>query len=212
MSYHDSCLLMGRHLVTFGKQVEDGLKSDILDCLLYAQLRADARYPHTLRGWVWLDEYQRSIASTGGRQFGRVVRNALKIHGLRDLSRRPAFLDVATSPSLRQSLVNSFDTLMNSELAQTYFNSWGTSGRSELFQVVPCERDANGNINILVCCLQMRTVALRPSPYLWQMLGGEMTVRYSGTAFRFEPEAYAPLRSMVQDALSREAKQEIIRL
>ncbi|MBI6854135.1 hypothetical protein YA0002_15265 [Pseudomonas cichorii] len=205
-------MLMGRHLVTFDKAVESGLKNDILDCLLYAQLRADSMYPKTQAGWVWLEEYQRSITATGGRQFGRVVRNVLRIHGLRDLSRRPAFLDVADSPSLRHLLMTSFDTLMSSDLARAYFNSWGSSGRSRQFQVVPCEVDANGKVNILVCGLQMRTVALRPSLYFWEVLSGEMTVHYSGTVFRFNPEAYEPLRSMVQEALSREAKQAVIQL
>ncbi|MFJ4143467.1 hypothetical protein [Pseudomonas sp. NPDC089734] len=209
----DHCLLMGRHLVTFGEGIESDLKNDILDCLLYAQSSADSLFSRSRDGWRWQEEYQRSILSTGGQPFGRGARGRLKIHDLRDLSRRAAFTELATSAELKQLLTTSFDALMSSEPARKYFDSWfASSGRSESFQVVPCEAQENGRVNILVCGLQMRTSALRPARYFWQVLGGEMVVGYSGATFRFRREAYEPARSRVQEALFQKAEREIVRL
>ncbi|RML57692.1 hypothetical protein ALQ93_101529 [Pseudomonas syringae pv. pisi] len=72
-----------------------------------------------------------------------------------------------------------------------------------------CSKD---EVSILLCSLQMTTLALRPARYFWQIVGGEMQVHAVATTFRFSRQSFEPFRQTVQDALADRAAAEIISL
>lgn len=206
-------LLAGDSVVSFDEGMSSTLKDDIMDCLLHAQLSADARYDKRRMWQPWIEEYKAQLWRAGGQRTGAVIPRPSKISRLSTLSSlRLVTSGAASSPPLQKLLKQSLDTLMASEHAQTFFNTWFTSGRSESFQVVSCETDRGGGANVLVCGLELTTKALGPGRFFWEVLAGEMTVVANGAACRFTAQGYAPHRQRVQDFLVRQARQAIVEL
>ncbi|MFA0996268.1 MULTISPECIES: hypothetical protein [Pseudomonas syringae group] len=211
MPKRDESLLSGNNLVSFAHNFSPQLRQDILDCLQYARLVADDLHSPSQAWRSWLDVYQRTISSTGGRPESRIEEARLKIHRFRDIGklRLPV---VSNSVELRRLYLHSLDSLLASEHAQAFFNNWFVSGRFESFQIIPCAMQSEDEATIMLCSMQMTTLALRPALYFWQILGGEMQVHTVGTAFRFNRQGFEPFRQTVQDTLSDRATAEIIGL
>ncbi|MCD5994345.1 hypothetical protein KDX38_12045 [Pseudomonas sp. CDFA 602] len=211
MSSPERSILSGTSLVSFGHGISPDLGQDILDCLLYAQLKADEQHT-SKRSWrPWFYEYQMSISASGARPHERLDDDRLEIQSLRDLDRLPLRSSLY-SPELRDLFRASLEALVASDHAQTFFNSWFTSGRSESFQVVPCTRHNDDQVTLMMCGLQLTTSALRPAFLFWQALSGQMIVDVAGGAFRFSRRAFDPFRDAVGEALSRHALKRVIEL
>jgi hypothetical protein len=208
----NASLLGGNNVVSF-EGVSADLRADIMDCLLYAQLSADKQHDRSHQWKSWMDQYQRVIYQKGSQLTGAINPNYLKIESLRELRYLPInATGVATSPQLQALLRHSFDILMNSEHARTFFSSWFTQGRSESFQVIPCKADGEDSATILICGLQMTTRALVPAYYFWKMLAGDMTVTSNGASFRFTAKGYEPYREPIREYLASQVRKEIIDL
>ncbi|WP_122341630.1 hypothetical protein [Pseudomonas caricapapayae] len=211
MSDPDETLLAGSSLLSFARNVEPDLREDILSCLQYARLVATDRYSPG-RAWrAWLNAYQHAILANGGRRSAGLNDVHLKIHSFRDVGKLQLPV-IDNTVELGQLYRSSFDRLLSSDHAKTFFSSWFTSGRSESFQLMPCVMHSEDEVTILMCSVQMTTLALRPALHFWQVLGGEMRVHAVGTAFRFSRQSFGPFRQTVQDALTGRAVAEIIRL
>ncbi|KTB57664.1 hypothetical protein AO067_00555 [Pseudomonas viridiflava ICMP 13104] len=211
MSEGDESLLSGSNLVSFAQNVHPDLRQDILNCLQYARIVADDLHsPH--QTWrPWLDAYQRTISATGVHPGAQIRDARFKIHRFKDIGRLqlPA---LSNSAELRQLYLRSLDSLLASDHALAFFSNWFVSGRSESFQIIPCAMQSEDEATILLCGMQMTTLALRPALYFWQILGGEMQVHAAGMAFRFSRQRFEPYRQTVQDILSDRAIAEIISL
>ncbi len=212
MSSQCESLLMGNNLLSFGASVSASLRSDIMDCLLYAQLSADKKYDRSRHWKPWIEQYQRVIYQKGGALSGAINPVQLTIQHLRELRYVPRQIaGSATSRELQVLLERSMQTLMEGDHARTFFSSWFASGSSETMQVIPCEASIDGGVNILVCGLQM-TTRMTPGFFFWDALSGEMTVRSNGASFLLTEESYGPYRRPIADYLARQAQQAIIEL
>ncbi|MBA1230424.1 hypothetical protein G7013_12295 [Pseudomonas viridiflava] len=211
MSGRDESLLAGSDLVSFAQNVAPDLRQDILDCLLYAKVTADAHFSSRQAWRLWLNAYQQALASTGGLRCADITDKRLKIHSFKDIRKLP--LPVFPGGlALGPLYIRSIDRLMTSEHAQLFFSTWFSSGRSESFQVMPCAMQDEHEAVVLSCGLQMTTLALRPALYFWQIMSGEMHVHAVCTAFRFSRMGYEPFRQRVNERIAEHAAQEIMRL
>ncbi|MCF5164883.1 hypothetical protein GIW45_12580 [Pseudomonas congelans] len=211
MSDPDKALLTEASLLSFARNVEPDVRQDIIDCLHHARLVADDHHSSRTNWRAWLDAYQRSITATGGSRSAGINDARLRIHSFRDIGKLQLPV-VDNAAELRQLYRSSLDRLLSSEHAANFFGSWFTSGRSESFQLMPCAMRNKDEVSIILCSLQMTTLALRPAQYFWQILGGEMQVHAVSTAFRFSRQSFEPFRQTVQDALADRAAAEIISL
>ncbi|MEE5171428.1 hypothetical protein V2J76_23710 [Pseudomonas alliivorans] len=210
MSLNES-ILHSNSLVSFDEGIDVGLRQDIMDCLLYAQLRADGETSVQCNWRGWLGAYRRSVGDAGAQRTAIIADTTFMIRRLRDL-RHPPFLNGFPSSELRELFSRSFDTLMNSGHAKAFFNSWFSSGRSESIQVVPCVMADEGEVSIMLCGLQMTTMAISKGFFPWELLNGEMRVDCAGAAYRFSRELFEPARARIQNELASHAKREVIRL
>ncbi|OQR37856.1 hypothetical protein BWR59_01815 [Pseudomonas sp. Bc-h] len=213
MTTPNESLVMGSSLVSFGSSVSAGLRADVMDCLLYAQLSADKKYDRRQNWRQWIEQYQRVIYQKGSRISGALNPVQIKIQRLQDLRTVRYYLSgAATSPELQALLERSIDALMGSEHAKAFFSTWFVSGRSESMQVIPCEARADGGVNILVCGLQMTTSAFTSGFFFWEVPSGEMIVRSNGASFMMTEESYAPFRKPIARYLGAQARRVILEL
>lgn len=211
MSLNHDSVLCGNNLVSFGDGIGADLRQDILDCLLYAQFRADDETP-VQRNWRgWLETYRGSVDDAGAQRTAIIADSTFMIRRLRDLRHEP-FLNGFPSAELRELFSYSFDTLMNSGQARAFFNSWFSSGRTESIQVVPCVMGDDGKVSIMLCGLQMTTMTFRRGFFPWDVLNGEMRVDCAGAAYRFSRELFDPVRSRVRDELASRIREAVIQL
>ncbi|QXG46909.1 hypothetical protein [Pseudomonas viridiflava] len=211
MSLNHDSVLCGNNLVSFGDGIGADLRQDILDCLLYAQFRADDE-TSVQRNWRgWLETYRGSVDDAGAQRTAIIADSTFMIRRLRDLRHEP-FLNGFPSAELRELFSYSFDTLMNSGQARAFFNSWFSSGRTESIQVVPCVMGDDGKVSIMLCGLQMTTMTFRRGFFPWDVLNGEMRVDCAGAAYRFSRELFDPARSRVRDELASRAREAVIQL
>ena len=210
---NDESVLQGRNFVSFAPGISAQLRADVLDCLLYAQLSADQKYDRHHSWKPWIDQYQRVIYQKGGRLSGAIDPGVVTIRRMRDLRYLPASaFGRATSPELRTLMNGSLQALLNSEHANTFFNSWFSSGQSESFQVVPCRASGTGAVDVLVCGMQMTTRAVKPALLFWDTLSGDMVVRTNGASFSLTEQSYAPHREKISHYLTDNAKKAIAEL
>jgi hypothetical protein len=206
-------LLQSRNLVSFAADVSAQLRADILDCLLYAQLSADRKHDRRRNWKPWIDQYQRTLYKNGGKLSGAINPGIATIGHLRDLRRLPAgAFGSATTPELHALMTGALQTLLESEHASRFFNSWFSSGHSESFQIVPCRARESGAVEILVCGMQMTTRAVKPALTFWETLSGDMTVRTNGASFLLTEQSYAPHREDISRRLAVAANNAIARL
>jgi len=211
MSTNNESFLSGSNLVSFDEGVTTGLRQDIMDCLLYAQLKAEREYPDGHQWRSKLGAYTSAIHDAGASYSSGIADYTMMIHRLADLHRLPFGL-VGSTVELRELFDSSLEALLASEHAQAFFGSWFSSGRSESFQVVPCVAHGKDDATIMLCGLQMTTMAFRPAPWFWQVVGGEMRVHCAVTEFRFSRRMFDPERERIHNALARETVQKIIHL
>ncbi|WP_268798159.1 hypothetical protein [Pseudomonas huanghezhanensis] len=207
--------LIGDGVLSFSDDVPRALRDDILDCLMYAQLSADKKHEKRAQWRLWIEQYQRIILQKGGVLTGAIDPIRLVIKRLRDLQSVPQQISGrATSPELRALMRTSLDILLASDHAKIFFDSWFSAGRSESFQVVPCQMDDRGGVTIMVCGLHMTTTAVSDAFFFWHALTGEMTIRPNGASFRFTAQGYAPYRDKIRSYLSENSLKtiEIIQL
>lgn len=205
--------LMDSNLVSFANNVHPDLQADIMDCLSYAQMSADALYGRSVSWYGWLNHYHRMIREIGIPSNGTFYPLEIKIRSagqLRNMRLRTG--GAASSPSLQGVLRESLDKMTSSEEVRRALGPWFSSGSSESFQVVPCEYDGGGSATLLVSGFHMMTMTPVHGPFSWRRLPGEMLVRAEGRSFSFNSEAYAPHRQRIQDHLAERGRLEVVNL
>ena len=213
MCSRDEVLLMGNNLVSFEGAISHSLRDDILDCLLYAEQSADKKYDRSTHWKLWIEKFQRVLYKNGGRLIGAIDADQLVIQHVRELRYVPYMIaGSATSRELQAVLERSISTLLNSSHAQTFFKSWFSSGCSESLQVIPCQANERGGVNILVCGLQMITRTLKPGHFFWEAVDGDLTIRSNGGSFLLTEESYRPHRETIIAHLNRRAREAIFEL
>lgn len=122
---------------------------------------------------------------------------------LRETARLIKVIKPAQLANVAQS---GLDDMFKSDHARHFFSSWFgfNSGRSDSFQIVPCERSVSGDIHIALCGLRMLTrTRVKPSnPFFPQWpLAYEMTLTLRGGGFVFDVKGYQQHRERVQRKL-----------
>jgi hypothetical protein len=200
-------LLLRSNLVSFIPGVPSESRADILDVLLLAELRASERFNREEEWQPWTEAYSRVLLDSGIERRSSLSPPPVKVSNESGFHRETARLVKGINPAqLATAAQAGLDDMFKSEHARHFFSSWFSfnSGRSDSFQIVPCERAVSGEIHIAVCGLQMLTrTKLKPTnPFFPQWpFTYEMTLTLRGGGFVFDSAAYQPHRERVQQEL-----------
>jgi hypothetical protein len=211
---HSSAVLVGKNLASFAAGMSAQDRQDIKDCLLYAELRANEKYDRQTLWASWMNRYQRELVKLGFVLNGILVEGPpIRIWTARDFNRVTfRTLEQAGSRRLVELAQVSFEAMKTSAHAKMFLASWFSSGRSESFQVVPCEKTADGDVQVMVCGLNMITDVVVKGMFFWKDIYPEMTIRINGGSFVLNPDAYAQHRERVRAQLGDDAQRYITEL
>ncbi|MGV8902471.1 MAG: hypothetical protein ACOH2O_09650 [Pseudomonas sp.] len=210
MAKNSSAALIGSSLTSFYSGMSEQERQDIKDCLLYAELYASEKFDRQQLWTSWMNRYQRGLLKLGFTLTGFIVENPIQIESARDFD-RVTFdaMSKVGSAHLAELAHTSFSAMKSSEHAKVFLDSWFSTGRSESFQVVPCENLPSGELQVLVCGLNMTSRTVVEGPFFWNNINSEMTVRINGGSFAFNSTTYAEHRARVRTELGDQAKRYI---
>jgi hypothetical protein len=216
MSDHPATsLLIGNNLLCFAPGATAQEKADIQDCLLLAELRTSELHSRGESWERWMDVYQQNLVDGGLVLQDRTDQQSAVINRRRDFPRKTAALiSTVPSPRLVEIASGALADMYASAHAQHFFDSWFSAGRSDTFQVIPCERTATGRVDLLICGLQMNT-RMKPRVSLWLPIwpiAYEMTLSLKAAGFLYDAAAYDPLRERVQAELTAMSKHTVARI
>jgi hypothetical protein len=195
-------LLTGNSLVSFSDGMSEQEKSDILDCLNYAQAQADSRYRRRDAWSDWMRSYQAVLYNNGFKLTGALSNESLTITKPEDLLyvTRDA-LQATGHPELSELAYSALQKLLGSQQAQAFFEDWFSASQSESFQMVPCRKEPAGGIDVLICGIRMHTEAQAGTWF--QRPTSSMTITLNGGAFLYTSQGYEPFRESVTNNLER---------
>lgn len=216
---NSNSLLMANNLVSFLPGIDAQERADIQDCLLLAELCAFEAYDRK-RNWEgWINAYQQKLVTCGLSRTSVIDQKSAVFNKSKDFQRQAALLVARiTSPRLAELAKSSLQLMFNSEHAKDFFSSWFSVGRSESFQIVPCEKRESGQIHIVICGLQMISLT-KPKPWyswisripMWP-LNYEMRLLLKGGGFVFDSAQYALNRDRVRKELQGRGAERIKRI
>ena len=209
-----SSLLLGTNLVSFHSNITMSVRDDIKDCLLLAQLRASEQFDSERYWPQWVDAYRRTLISVGSNLSEVIDRPQVKVKTQKYFQVEAAKLVASMpSPSLSVAANDALDAMYQSAHAKTFYESWFSSGRSDSFQIIPCEKTHAGDIDIMLCGLQMTTrtkvTDIRPVFFPIWPFSYELTLLLRGGRFLFSEAAYGPYRQSVRAELRERGAQSI---
>ncbi|MCF7531891.1 hypothetical protein [Pseudomonas petrae] len=195
-------LLTGQNLVTFSSGVSDQEKNDILDCLNYTEMRADRKFDRQHAWKRWIERYQAGLFNSGFKLGGVLESNVIRIQHRRELPEVVrSSIQSTGSPHLGVQGRSALEAMLRSSQVQSFFEDWFSTGRAEAFQVVPCRKASNGQIEVMVCGLNMlvetATKAWLTAPRL------TMEIHVNGGSYLYDKKAFEPYREKVQSTLER---------
>lgn len=166
-------LLVGSNVIAFLPGVSREDRVDILDALLWAELSASDRYSREKKWEQWIDAYKAQLVGSGFTSRSPLSQKPVKVSNESGFRKEVAKLvRTINPPQLAGVAKSALDVMFNSDHARSFFSSWFNfnAGRSDNFQIVPCERGASGEINIGVCGLLMvtRTRLKHANPFVPQ--------------------------------------------
>jgi hypothetical protein len=198
-------VLVGQSLVSFSSHTTDVERDDILDCLNYAETRADRKYDRH-RFWKrWINRYQAGLYNNGFRISGALVSNTFDVTHIREV---PDVIRTAIEgsghPQLGALGRSALERMLRSSHAQSFFKEWFSSGQSETLQIVPCRQLASGEIDVMVCGIRLVTEMVEGGWF--EAPTGRLQISVDGGAYRYSRDAYAPYREEVKSSIEAYAQ------
>lgn len=204
MSASDT-LIVGSNLVSFLPGISAEERSQILDCLLFAELYRARQYDREKQWERWIDAYLQTLPITGFTSTAGLNAGPVKVGNRNGFQREAGRIVTAiASRDLATAAQTAVDTMFQSPAAQKFFNDWlnFSSSRSDSFQVIPCQKNRSGQIEIAVCGMRMttrtkpKTIPIGVWPFTY-----EMTLLLKGGSFSFDSTTYSINRKRIEQIL-----------
>jgi hypothetical protein len=197
-------LLRGSNVVALTDGMSEQERADILDCLMYAQIKASERADsHT--GWfTWINRYHGALLKAGLTFSGVLASQTRSISDKRELPfLASSLIESYGHQALGDLARSSLDALLKSRTANTFFQEWFVKDRTENLQLVPCLKASNGQIEIMVCAMRLITESTEGSWF--ERPTSTMIINVEGGAFLYDQNAFGAVREKLRARLDRHA-------
>ncbi|MFJ2365562.1 hypothetical protein ACIPIN_17970 [Pseudomonas sp. NPDC087697] len=144
MSELADAVVVGGCLLSFASEVCPQDQQDVQDCLLYAELAANDKYPGQVSKKVWFDYYQGRLLKAGFTLKAIVPSEPLRVSNVNQLlSISHTIIGRLGSERLGQLIEETYGALKLDEFAWNFFRGNIAHGGSGILKFAPCERLAS---------------------------------------------------------------------
>lgn len=208
MNNPSDILLGGTNLISFSSNTLAEEKSDILDCLAYAEISASGRF-NRKRHWAqWIDRYQLELYKNGFEITDALPGERLVLTDPGDLySVVSDALETGENRELESLARSSFLALLRSKDGQAFLRNWFSKERTENVQIIPCRRDSRGRIEMLFCGLELLIATTERSWF--EGSRSKIVITISGGEYRYSSAAYDRYRKKVESFLEGHTRESI---
>lgn len=202
--------ITGGNLVSFAAGLSVEEKEDILDLLAYADFFASQAWNRQEYWTSWIGYYRNRLENRGCQLRSPIVKEPMVVSDTLELDRITyEIAGVEGSEQLARLVENTFQAMRINDFAQDFFTSNVGKGRLGAFQVVPCERNAAGEVLVLLCALHISANSQVTDLGFWTRSKQEMVLYIKGGVYSFSRDRYAPYREGIRAKLTENASRYI---
>lgn len=207
-----NAVVVGGCLLSFTQRVSLQDQADIQDCLLYAELATNEKYPGQVSRKVWFDYFQGRLLKAGYTLSAIVPGDPIRVTSVRQL------LGVTYSvmgrlgvERLGPLLEDTYNALRLDEFAWNFFRGNVASGGSGILKCVPCERLVSGEVILCLLGLRYSASVIESDFFLWSEFDRELAIIPDGGVFVFDRRAFEHYRKRVHEKIDAYSNKVFVR-
>jgi|GEM_PF-2020963 hypothetical protein len=202
MSELADAVVVGGCLVSFVSEVCPQDQQDIQDCLLYAELAANDKYPGQVSKKTWFDYYQGRLLKAGFTLRAIVPSEPLRVSNVNQLlSISHTIIGHLGSERLGRLIEDTYRALKLDEFAWNFFRGNIAQGGSGILKCAPCERLDSGDVVVCLYGLRYSTTVFEDDFFYWSEFDKEVLIIPDGGVFAFNREVFENYRARVHEKI-----------
>ncbi|WP_201193569.1 hypothetical protein [Pseudomonas fluorescens] len=211
MSTIADAVVVGGCLSSFTPQVSAQDRQDIQDCLLYAELAANDKYPGLVSKKVWFDYYQGRLIKAGFKLKAFVASEPVRVANIQELlAMSHTVIGRMGYPRLGQLLRDTYKTLTLDRFAWEFFQGNVARGGQGILKCSPCERLASGETVVCLLSVQYSSRVTEQAFFLWSEFHEDLQIVPGGGVFAFDPEVFQRYRERVHEKIESYSAKSLV--
>ncbi|MDP9653221.1 UNVERIFIED_ORG: hypothetical protein J2W87_001125 [Pseudomonas putida] len=207
-----NAVVVGGCLLSFTQQVSSQDQEDIQDCLLYAELAANEKYPGQVSRKAWFDYFQGRLIKAGYRLKTIVPADPIRVTSVRQLlGASYSVIGHLGVERLSQLLEDTYQALRLDEFAWDFFRGNVANGGSGILKCAPCERLASGEVVVCLLGLRYSATVIESDFFLWSEFDRELAIIPGGGVFEFDRRAFENYRKRVHEKIEAYSNKVFVR-
>ncbi|KRA93680.1 MULTISPECIES: hypothetical protein [unclassified Pseudomonas] len=207
-----NAVVVGGCLLSFAQSVDLQDQQDIQDCLLYAELAANEKYPGQASRKAWFDYFQGRLLKTGYTLKTIVPAEPIRVNSVHQLlSASYRVMGSVGVERLGQLFKDTYKALRLDEFAWEFFRSNVAKGGSGILKCAPCERLASGEVIVCLLGLRYSATVIESDFFLWREFDRELAIIPDGGVFVFDRRAFENYRKRVHEKIEAYSKKVFVR-
>jgi hypothetical protein len=208
-----SAVVANSNLVSFVNGLSAQERDDVLDLLMYADFFATQSFRQTSQWTSWLGYYRQQLERSGCQLQSllvsppTVIKSRAQLQGV-DI----AVKGTIAADNLLGMVRRSLRTAALDQYAGHFFQAGTGDGSISAFQVVPCEKTSNAEIQILLCGLYASAHAEERNRGGHRWTDRDMVIRLAGGVYVFNTQVYSEHRARIRSKLRLTANFTIQRI
>jgi hypothetical protein len=195
-------VVVGGCLLSFARTVRSQEQQDIQDCLLYAELAANARYPEQVSRKRWFDYYQGRLLKAGFTLKAIVPSEPFRVSSVEQLMKiSHTLIGRLGAERLGRLIEEAYRALKLNEFAWDFFRGNIARGGSGILKCAPCERLDSGETVICVYGMRYNTAVVEQDFFFWSDFEKEVVIIPDGAVFAFDRDLYENYRARVHEKI-----------
>ncbi|WCM51979.1 hypothetical protein OH720_02860 [Pseudomonas sp. WJP1] len=211
MSALSNAVVVGSCLVSFSQSVRFQDQQDIQDCLLYAELAANDKYPEQVSEKVWFDYYQGRLLKAGFTLRVIVPSTPFRASNADQLlSINHTVVGKLGYERLGQLIDDTYRALKLDNIAWEFFQGNVARDGLGILKTAPCERLDSGETVVCLFGIRYSTVVIKPELF-WTDSGKEVVVIPDGGVFAFDRVQFLQYRARVHEKIDAYSDKALVR-
>jgi len=212
MSVLSSAVVVGGCLLSFAQSVFAQDQQDIQDCLLYAELAANDKYPGQASKKFWFDYYQGRLLKAGFKLKVIVPSEPLRVSNVHQLMNlNHTVIGELGFERLGQLFEETYRALKMDEFAWNFFRGNVARTGAGILKCAPCERLDSGETIVCLYGLRYSTAVVEQDFFFWSEFEKEVVVVPDGSVFAFDRELFMKYRARVHEKIDAYSDKVLVR-
>lgn len=204
--------VVGGCLLSFTDKVRIQDRQDVQDCLLYAELAANDKYPGQVSKKVWFDYYQGRLLKAGFTIKTLVPSDPFTVRNVRQLLDF-SHTTIGRLGSQRLGLLvkEAYSALRLDEFAWDFFRGNVGQGGLGILKCAPCETLESGETVVCLYGMRYSTTVIEQDFFFWSEFDKEVVIIPAGGVFAFNRDVFEGYRARVHEKIDAYSDKLLVR-